>query len=567
MKLRSEALRSIERASFDLCVIGGGATGAGCALDAQLRGIRTVLLEACDFASGASGASTKLVHGGVRYLEQAVRSFDLAEFSVVRRALRERIRMLRNAPFLTREIEFVVPCFSRRQLLYFGLGLKLYDRIAGRARLAPSRFLSRDEAALRLPALRAERLAGAVVYADGQFDDARYNIALVETFCAAGGQALNYARVVGFEKDARGRIVSASVAVEEDVAGALSRRELIIRARVFLNATGSGADAIRSVASPGIPARISPSKGVHIVLRADSWPHDRALLIPRTDDGRVLFAIPWQGQLLVGTTDEPIAAGEMPSVIRDDAEYLLDHISRYLRDPVRVDRIASGFAGVRPLLASRSKAAANETRKLARDHEVELDPRNGLISIMGGKWTTYRSMAEDAIDAVQRYLRAHSDAPAGGPCSTRDHPLAGSGGYAPELWKELMRGARMFRISEPVARRLAGRYGARARDVLALAESDAALAAPLAPGVLPLRAEAAFSVRQEMAASIEDVLARRLGIESSDWRLAFAAAPAAVEILAGEVAWPPRRQQEALSAYQEGIRARMADLGVSSAAP
>lgn len=556
MKPRAEALRSVEQSSFDLCVIGGGATGAGCALDAQLRGIRTVLLEAEDFASGASGASTKIVHGGVRYLEQAVRCLDLAEFSVVRRALRERARMMRNAPFLSRPLEFITPCANGRELLYFGLGLKLYDRIAGRARLAPSRFLSREEAARRLPALRAENLAGAALYTDGQFDDARYNIALIETFCAAGGAALNHACVTAFEKDGRGRLAAAEIAASPD-GGAQPSSEFTVRARVFLNATGPAADSIRRMASPGISPRIRASKGTHIVMRAGRWPTDRALLIPRTDDGRVLFAIPWQGRLLLGTTDEEIAADEKPRAARADVEYLLRHINRYLAEPVGKHQVASAFAGARPLLA----AGHRETKKLARDHEVELDAASGLISIMGGKWTTYRAMAEDAIHAVQRRISASGDTLHGSvqsACRTRSHPLLGSQGYTPVLWRRL---AETHRIPESVARRLADRYGARAAEVFALAESDGSFAAPLAPGLLPLRAEAAFAIRHEMAASIEDVLARRLGIEQRDWREALAAAPAVADVLAAELRWSPPARQNALDAYQQGIRQKIRDAG------
>ncbi|HWG58606.1 MAG TPA: glycerol-3-phosphate dehydrogenase/oxidase [Candidatus Acidoferrales bacterium] len=563
MKLRAEALRGIQQSAFDLCVIGGGATGAGCALDAQLRGLRTVLLERDDFASGASGASTKLIHGGVRYLEQAIRRVDPAEFAVVRRGLRERIRMMRNAPFLTRELEFVAPCANRRELLYLGLGLKLYDRIAGRARLGPSRCLSRRETAQKLPVIAARGLAGGVSYLDGQFDDVRYNMALVETFCAAGGEALNHARVAGFEKDSGGRIAAAEVlAWDSGATGAASPRRFAVRARAFLNATGPGADEIRAMASRDAAPRMRPSKGVHIVLPAVGWPEDRALLIPRTEDDRVLFAIPWQGRLLVGATDEEIGAGEEPRVTQTHVEYLLRHINRYLHAPVSANQVASAFAGVRPLVTSGRAGRAAATKRLARDHEVEMDSSSGLLSIMGGKWTTYRAMAEDAINAVQSYLARSIGLGAGAavaPCPTRDSPLAGSQGYTPGLWRELMRAAP---ISEAAARRFARGYGSRAPEVLALAGSGAALAEPLAPGSEPLRAEVVFAIRCEMAHSIDDILARRLGLEHCDWRAALAAAPAAADLLAQELAWPPSAAREALAAYVQGIHAKMRSAGL-----
>ncbi|HEX5422512.1 MAG TPA: FAD-dependent oxidoreductase, partial [Candidatus Acidoferrales bacterium] len=434
MKSRPDALEAIANRSFDVCVIGGGATGCGCALDAQLRGLKTVLVEASDFASGASGASTKMVHGGVRYLEQAVRRLDRTEYNVVKGALRERLHMLRNAPFLTRTREFVTPCYSWRDVAYYEIGLKFYDWIAGSAGLAPSRFLPRDEALRRIPALNPVGLAGAVAYTDGQFDDARYNIALAETFSEAGGEPLNHARVVGFRKNTGGKISAAEI---EDLA---SGKRFAIRAETFVNATGAFADSLRQMAAPGALPRMRPSRGVHIVLPvailssevsgpAKSEPD--ALLIPRTEDGRVLFAIPWLGRLLVGTTDEPVDGPEPAAISRDEIEYLLRHLNGYLARRVTPDQIVSAFAGVRPLVSSgKSRGAA--TKELARDHVVEVDEASGLVSIMGGKWTTYRAMAEDAIDAVERRLvRPHV------PSGTANHPLAGSDRFTDGLWQQL----------------------------------------------------------------------------------------------------------------------------------
>jgi len=234
---------------FDVCVIGGGATGAGCALEAQLRGLRTVLVEAGDFASGSSSAATKMVHGGVRYLQEAVKGLDINQYRLVRSALRERELMLRNAPHLTRTVEFLVPCFSRFEKLYYGAGMKMYDLIAGRASLLPSRFLSRAQALSRMPALNTKGLIGAVAYADGQFDDARYGMALITSFLHAGGEALNYARVTALEKDSTGKIVAAQVNDND-----------LIRATAFVNATGPASDVVRHLASPAASPRMRPSK-------------------------------------------------------------------------------------------------------------------------------------------------------------------------------------------------------------------------------------------------------------------------------------------------------------------
>ena len=312
MKTRQQAFDQIKIGTFDVCVIGGGASGASCALEAQLRGLKTVLVDAGDFASGSSTASTKLAHGGVRYLQEAVNDLDMGQYHLVESALRERHGMLRSAPHLTRTLEFLVPCFSNFEKIYYGLGMKMYDWISGKSSLLPSRILTREEALYRMPAMRHEKLVGAVAYADGQFDDARYGLALVETFQRAGGIALNYARVVGFGKDGAGRLASASVS---DRMGSGS---LEIRARAFVNATGAFSDAVRQLASPEAVPRMRPSKGVHIMLPLDGFSDKDAMLIPKTEDGRVIFAVPWSGRLFIGTTDTGYTPGEEMIVRRRD---------------------------------------------------------------------------------------------------------------------------------------------------------------------------------------------------------------------------------------------------------
>src|SRR4030095_2821602 len=261
MKARPEALSDIAGKTFDVCVIGGGATGAGCALDAQLRGLNTVLVDGGDFASATSSASTKLIHGGVRYLQQAVTRLDLSQYRVVQRALRERSLMMRNAPFMARPFEFLIPCFSWFELLYYGSGMKLYDWISGKSSLLPSRFLSHTESLRRMPVLNAnDGLVGAIAYADGQFDDTRFNVSLVQTFSEAGGEALNHARVIGFDRGPDGKIVAAQL---ED---SLTRRRFTLQARAFVNATGPFSDTVRALANPGLAHRLRLSKGVHILF-------------------------------------------------------------------------------------------------------------------------------------------------------------------------------------------------------------------------------------------------------------------------------------------------------------
>jgi len=548
MKGRPEALENIAGKTFDVCVIGGGATGAGCALDAQLRGLNTVLVDGGDFASATSSASTKLIHGGVRYLQQAVTRLDLSQYRVVKRALRERSLMMRNAPFLARPLELLIPCFSWFEFLYYGSGMKLYDWISGKSSLLPSRFLSRRESLRRMPMLAAGdgRLVGTIAYADGQFDDTRFNITLVRTFTEAGGEALNHARVIGFDKGPGGKLVAAKL---ED---SLSRRRFTLQARAFVNATGPFSDTVRALANPGLAHRLRLSKGIHILFPLELFAGRDALVVPKTEDGRVLFAIPWLGRLLVGTTESESNLKAEMLVQRSEAEYLLRQLNPYLRAPLTLQQIVSGFAGLRPLVSS---GANGETKRLIRDHEVELDPDSGLISILGGKWTTYRAMAEDTIDHVQRYLGASViDSP------TRHHPLCGSENYSADYWRTLMTG---YRVSESSARHLAGKFGTRAPQVLQLAVEQPALMQPIIVGLAPLRAEIVFAIREEMAESIEDILARRIGLQVYDWRLAIQAAPVVAFHLAQELGWSPSETDHAVERYTSKVNRMLETIGLA----
>jgi glycerol-3-phosphate dehydrogenase len=536
MKRRSESLENIQANPFGVCVIGGGATGAGCALDSQLRGMKTVLLEGADFASGASSAATKIIHGGVRYLEEAVKHLDPAQYEVVNRALHERIHMLHNGPFLSHPMEFLIPCTGWFSVAYMGFGMKLYEWIAGKDSLFPSRFLSKTKTLERMPGLAPDHLIGSIAYADGQFDDARYNMALLNTYVEAGGEALNYARVVGFTKDVNGELQTA------DVEDQWTKQRFTLRAQRFVNATGPGADTIRSLATPGIPARMRLSKGAHLVLPLEVFPTRNALLIPKTDDGRVLFAVPWFDRLLIGTTEQEVTIHDELYLSQDDVDYLLHHINRYFRTAIRAEQIVSGFAGARPLV---SVGGSRDTKKLARDHEVELDAQSGLISIMGGKWTTHRAMAEDTINAVQKSLGR-----AATPGVTLNHPLYGSASYTPEYWQSLVRD---YKLPEQTARHLSQKFGTNATKVLRLAQDDSALAAPIVPGFAPLRAEIAYCARNEMAITIEDVLTRRTGLQFYSWQAAISAAAPTAAILAKELGWSANFEQSAAEEYRKKI--------------
>lgn len=536
MRRRTEVLDRIAATTFDVCVIGGGATGGGCSLDSQLRGMRTVLVEAGDFASGTSSASTKLIHGGVRYLEQALKNLDVHQYQVVRHALRERLNMLHNGPFLSRPIEFLVPCFSWFSALYFATGLKLYDWLAASARLSRSQFVSKSNTADRMPALDPSHIVGSVSYADGQFDDARYTIALIESMAEAGGEALNYARVVGFEKNSGGKLTG--VEVEDQ----LSQARFTVRARAFVNATGPWSDSIRQLATVGAKPRMRLSKGVHVLLPLGVLQSRDALLIPKTEDGRVLFALPWFDRLLVGTTEKEVTDHEELYVTRDEVDYLLRHLNKYLTAPVGREQVVSAFVGVRPLL---SAGKSGDTQNLSRDYEMEVDQLSGLISVMGGKWTTYRAMAEDTINVVQEFL--------GEPVTsseTGEYLLSGARGWNPDYWRTLIR---EYGVTQPTAQHLVQKFGTHAGRVLALTRVDPSLGLLLLDGFPTLRAEVLYAARYEMATTIEDVLLRRSGLQLSSWTGAIAAAPLTASILAGELNWNPEFTRASIERYAEKI--------------
>jgi glycerol-3-phosphate dehydrogenase len=545
MKNRAEQLKNIAGKSFDLCIIGGGATGAGCALDAQLRGLRTVMLDAGDFAGATSSAATKIVHGGVRYLEEAIKDVDPKEYHVLMRALRERVRMLDNAPHLTRRLEFIVPSYSWLNVAYLDIGLKIYDWLAGAGRISPSKFLSREDTLKRMPTLKQEGLIGSVMYADGQLDDARYAMALVQSFAEKGGSAINYARVTAFNRDSSGRL--SGVRVTDQLTG----NSFEIAARAIVNATGPFSDAIRQLATPSVTKRMRLSKGAHILLPMEILPSEEAMLIPKTDDGRVLFAVPWLGRLLVGTTEQEVSPDEEYFVSRADVAFMLGQLNKYLERPVTPSQIVSGFAGARPLVSS---GESESTKELARDDVMEIDTASGLISIMGGKWTTHRAMAEDTINAAQKALGVPvTESP------TKSYLLHGSQGFSEGFWEELVR---TYSISKETAQHLASKFGTAARDVLQLARENPRLAQPILAGHPQVQAEVIYSVREELAAAIEDVIARRLGIQFYSWRDAVHAAPVVGDLMAAELNWSDTDEKSAVETYVRKINHFLEEAGL-----
>jgi len=542
MKSRQIVLQNIAGKSFDLCVIGGGAVGAACALDARLRGLNVALVEAGDFAGATSSSATKIIHGGVRYLNEAIKHVDAKQYHVVVRALHERVRMLDNAPHLTRKLEFLVPSYSWLNALYINVGLKIYDWLAGSALISSSKFLNREETLRLMPALNQNGLIGSVEFLDGQFDDARYNLALINTFDRNGGVALNYARVSSLSKDPSGKLSAAHVIDQ------LSKQSFSINAKVFVNATGPAGDSVRRMAAPTIPPRLRLSKGAHVLLPMEVFPTEQALLIPKTDDGRVLFAVPWRGRLLVGTTETEVEPGDELYVTQEDVEFILGQLNKYLATPVTRDQIVAGFAGARPLVSS---DATKSTKKIARDDVIEIEPTSGLISIMGGKWTTHRAMAEDTINVVEKSLGRVA-----GDCPTRHHVLYGSEDWTSEYWQQLVN---TYKVVPDLAQHLSAKFGTAAGDILDLVKVDASLGERIISEHPMIRAEVVYAVREELAATVEDVLARRVGVQFYSWRSAREAAPEVGAILGAELGWNDDQIQAAVEAYVSHIN-RLLDL-------
>lgn len=499
MKAREEAIREVQADPlWDVVVIGGGATGLGVAVDAQARGFRTLLLDAHDFAKGTSSRSTKLVHGGVRYLEQG-------DIPLVLEALRERGLLHQNAPHLVHHLSFVVPRYQWWEGPFFGIGLKLYDTLAGKLNLAPSRLLSREETLSVLPNVEPEHLLGGVEYFDGQFDDARLAITLAQTADDLGGTLLNYVRVTGLLKEGSGL---SGVEARDEESGAIHR----IRARVVINATGIFADEIRTLDEPGTPRAIQPSQGVHLVFDRSFLPGESAIMVPHTDDGRVLFVIPWHERVLVGTTDTAMERADLePQALDEEVGFILRNAARYLaRDPSRED-ILSIFAGQRPLVRPPGKGGG-QTKTVSRKHEIIIS-ESGLLSIVGGKWTIYRKMAEDTVN--------HAIILGGLPdkrCVTEHLPLRGAHDPGPEG------------LPDPLKP-----YGSAWSAIQALEESDPQLAEPIHPRLPYPHSCVVWAAREEAARTVEDVLARRTRALLLDARAAIEAAPAVAGILRREL--------------------------------
>ncbi len=481
---RTGLLKNLDTPEWDVIIIGGGATGLGCAVDAASRGFKTLLLEQHDFAKATSSRSTKLIHGGVRYLQQG-------NIHLVREALHERSLLTQNAPHLVHHLPFLVPLYKWWEGPFYGIGLKIYDLLAGKMGFEPSHHLSIKETLKELPNLNKEGLRGGALYYDGQFDDARLAITLAQTAVREGATVLNYFKVTSLIKK-KNKIVGVKATNKETG----DHHKLF--AKVVINAAGIFSDEVRHLDTPKSPSCIAPSQGVHLVLPKSFLNSETALLVPHTDDGRVIFLVPWHDRVIVGTTDTPIKKIVLePRAQEKEIEFLLETASRYLtKTPTKAD-ILSHFAGIRPLVKVK---AARKTSTLSRDHVIMVSPA-GLVTIVGGKWTTYRKMAEDTIDQAMTVGNLSKR-----PCCTSTLKLFGyEKGLDPQdPWSA---------------------YGSEIKAVKKLARTSPELKKKLTPNLTYTFAHVEWALEHEMALNVEDVLSRRTRLLLLDARAAIKIAP------------------------------------------
>jgi glycerol-3-phosphate dehydrogenase len=529
---RETAIEQVEnQENWDVIIIGGGATGLGTAVDAASRGYKTLLLEQSDFAKGTSSRSTKLVHGGVRYLAQG-------DIALVYEALHERGLLLKNAPHLVKDQDFIIPVYSWFEKYKYLVGLKFYDLLAGRSGFNTSAWLSVDKVIASIPGLKRDGLVGGVRYSDGQFDDSRLAVNLAQTSTEHGGVVLNYMRVNALNKEG-GKISGLNVKDLE------SGKSYNLKAKTIVNATGVFVDEILKMDVPSGHPMVRPSQGAHIVLDKSFLKGSSALMIPKTDDGRVLFAVPWHGKVLVGTTDTPLNEHSLEPVALDkEVQFILQTAGRYLtKAPVESDVLAV-FAGLRPLAAPGKDT--NSTKEISRSHKLIISD-SGLITITGGKWTTYRRMAMDVVDKAIQLKQLEPKA-----CVTQNTRVHGA-------------------ISNPTGDERFAIYGSDGDEIRKLMRSEPQYAAPLHTNYPFVKAEVIWMVRNEMARTIEDVLARRMRMLFLDAKGAIELAPSVAELMASEMgkeeSWAVMQVQDFKNIAKNYLLGGITDLGTVALKP
>ncbi|KAL5239269.1 hypothetical protein ACI65C_006679 [Semiaphis heraclei] len=532
---------------FDVLIIGGGATGAGCAIDSVTRGLKTALVELDDFASGTSSRSTKLIHGGVRYLQKAILNLDLEQYKMVKEALHERATMLKTAPHLTHAIPIMLPVYEWWKVPYYWVGIKAYDLVAGSKTVKSSYYLTKTEALEIFPMLKKDKLVGAIVYHDGQQDDARMCLALALTATRYGATVANHVKAVHILKDDNGKISGAHLRDE------LTGKEWDVKAKCVINAAGPFTDSVRKMDDSNVKEICTPSKGVHIVLPGYYSPEQMGLLDPETSDGRVIFFLPWQKHTLSGTTDSPCDVTYNPTPTEDEISFILNEIKNYLNSDVEVRRgdVLSAWGGIRPLVSDPNKG---DTQSLARNHIVHVSKSN-LVTIAGGKWTTYRAMAQETIDAAIKAVPELK--PTKPECQTDGLQLEGAHGWTPTMYIRLVQD---FGLECEVAQHLATSYGDRAFAVAKLANLTGkrwpVIGNKIHPEFPYIDAEIRYGVR-EYAVTAVDMIARRLRLAFLNVQAAQEALPTIVNIMAEELNWSDDEKEKQLKTAHNFLATEM----------
>ncbi|KAI4285586.1 MAG: hypothetical protein L6R35_004633 [Caloplaca aegaea] len=545
---------------YDLLIIGGGATGAGIALDAATRGLKVAMVEREDFASGTSSKSTKLVHGGVRYLEKAVWELDYNQYKLVKEALRERKYFLDTAPHLSNWLPIMIPVQKWWQAPYFWAGTKFYDFLAGSEGIESSYFLTKSRALDAFPMLKKENLFGALVYYDGAHNDSRMNVSIAMTAALYGATVVNHLEVTSLEKDANGKLIGAKVKDRVQEKNGQTPQEFSIKAKGIINATGPFTDAVRKMDEPQVPEIVAPSSGVHVILPGYYSPSKMGLIDPKTSDGRVIFFLPWQGNTIAGTTDAPTAISQNPIAGEEEINWILSEIRGYLSPDLNVRRgdVLAAWSGIRPLVKD---PHSKNTESLVRNHLITVSD-SGLLTCAGGKWTTYRQMAEEAVDeAIKRYhlktgplLQAprvsgsemiDDAAPLDGACQTHQVRLVGAHGFSNTLFINLIQ---HFGLESIVAKHLTESYGDRAWTVAALSaptEQRYPVRGLKISALYPfIDGEVRYAVRHEYAQTAVDVLARRTRLAFLNAQAALEALPTVIDLMSEELKWDKKRQEK-----------------------
>jgi len=497
--------------TYDFIIIGGGATGIGIALEASARGYSVVLLEKSDFTKSTSSKSTKLVHGGVRYLAQG-------DVGLVREAVVERGLLNQNAPHLVKNQSFIIPTHGLFDELQYTVGLTLYDLLAGKLSLGRSKRISKTKTLKRISTINPEKISAGVVYHDGQFDDTRLAINTLQSSEEMGAIVLNYCSVYGLIKDDEGKVSGVKFKDEE------SNKEYVIKGKQVVNATGVFADDVLKMDSPNAEKTIAPSQGVHLVLDKSFLPDNDAIMIPKTDDGRVLFLVPWHNRVVVGTTDTPIEKESLePIALEEEIEFILNTASRYLTKAPKRSDVLSVFAGLRPLAAS--KGEGKKTKEISRSHKI-FESKSGLLTMVGGKWTTYRKMGEDLVDKTEK-----NNGWANIPTKTKHLKIHG--------YKENVDRTNPLYF-----------YGSDEEEILKLSRIEG-LDESISDSLKVIRAQVVWAVRNEMARTVEDVLARRTRCQLLDAKESMRMAPVVAEIIAKELGMDDAWQKEQVESYNK----------------